>query len=85
MSTLVLDLAVSQKCDLSTPNLCFGSTKTICKNLDKRGNKALHFDDIENLKSNILHHIKNREPEAGYDEYNEEFREEYLDCWGNSL
>ena len=46
----------------------------------------MRFDDIKDPQlEHIAPQTENEEPEAGYDEYDEEFIEEYLDCWGNYL
>ena len=52
----------------------------------QKGYKLMRFDEIKNPHlEHIAPQTKNEEPEAGYDEYDEEFRNNYLDCLGNYL
>ena len=46
----------------------------------------MHFDKIEDAQlEHIAPQTESGESEAGYDEYDEEFRPEYLNCLGNYL
>ena len=57
--------------------------------LRKSGQKGYTLMRLDEIEDPELEHIapqtENGELEAGYDEYDEEFREDYLDCWGNYL